>query len=74
MGALPMAAPQLWTEQKISEVRHLLIDEGLTRRQAADRVGVSESAIIHIIEKHRFAGLSRHQRRHGHKTRVSRSS
>jgi transposase len=70
-----MAPPTTWTAERISIVRNLLVDEGLTRAEIAARMDVSESAIIHIIEKYGYAGLSRSQQRNGHaKPRAVRSS
>jgi hypothetical protein len=54
-----MAALQLWTEQKISEVRHLLVDEGMTRAAIAAKVGVSKSSVIYAVQKFGLVGLSK---------------
>jgi hypothetical protein len=53
-----MAATLLWNEQRISEIKHLLVDEGLTRRAIAERIGISKSAVIHAVQKHGLTGLS----------------
>jgi hypothetical protein len=57
---IPMAAQTLWTEEKLSVVRHLLVDEGLTRAAIAERVGVSKSAIVHAVHRYHLTGLSHH--------------
>jgi hypothetical protein len=53
-----MAAALLWNEERLSEIKHLLVDEGLTRAAIADRVGVSKSAVIHAVQKYGLVGLS----------------
>jgi hypothetical protein len=53
-----MAAALLWNEERLSVVRNLLVDEGLTRAAIADRVGVSKSSVIHAVQKYGLVGLS----------------
>jgi hypothetical protein len=53
-----MVAQLLWTEEKLSVVRNLLVTEGLTRAAIADRVGVSKSSVVHAVQRYGMTGLS----------------
>jgi hypothetical protein len=53
-----MAAALRWNEERISEIKHLLVDEGMTRAAIAAKVGVSKSSVIHAVQKYGLVGLS----------------
>jgi hypothetical protein len=53
-----MAQQTLWTAEKLSIVKNLLVSQKLTHAAIAERIGVSRSSINHCIQHHGLVGLA----------------